>query len=212
MSTVKIPLAQKLAFILRKNKLNKDKKEKKICKISFSWSSFMKKVIENMKSNIEIIPTYCIRLEDKTIFSDELNIDNIYEYLVLDYLFEISSKGSNDISRIWGNRLFDHRNLIFFAIVNLLKTFKWYSDYENYELHLRIDKMWFKKNRLMYYLLSKDNNQVYTKRIVSFFNKFDDMNGIVFHIENTIKRLLKVALQEVIEINETNIRVKIAMK
>lgn len=201
---------KRISDMVKEHELNKSNNENR-CKISFSWNSILNRIHTSFLSTSNSYPKYTIRLHDLGTLTEEDNIDKIYQFLIFDYLYDIMSKGTNDISHIWNNRTFDHRNMIFMSFVELFRTFHSYEKYDAYEISLRIDKMWFNKNQLFLNLFAKhnvnENNYNYHRRVASLYNKYNNLIDFQSNLIDVLQRLIKTAFAEVVETNDVKVRI-----
>jgi len=194
--------AYKTSEIITKNS---NEKEEGVCKLSFSWSSVLKFILEDLENEISLIDRYRIVLSDNGIFTETININEIFEFVVYDYLYQISDKGINDIMHIWNNRTFDVRNIIFGSIKRLIKSFSKLSAFTKFDICVRMDKTWFHNTRFHYYLSKKCNNSAYTRQLNRLINN-------EFDLEDTLVRLFKGVISSLTYANFANIKVKIIRK
>ena len=183
--------------------------------LSISFSNILNNILNNLKKQSELTDNkYKIKLYDGSKINEELPLDNIFNYLFLDYLYFISTKGTMYIKKEWKQRSFDLRTIIYDSIKESLNTFKHYKYYDSIQLYIRISEKWFNIESLHELLLkSSDISDMNLKKI--YCNKVDSLinyikkshNGINFNMVDIIKTLFKCILNDITNYSDDNINI-----
>jgi hypothetical protein len=204
----------KKKFSIKKKLLLKNN-EKKNGVLSISFSNILTNILKNLKKQSELNDNkYKIKLYDGSKINEELPLDNIFNYLFLDYLYFISTKGTMYIKKEWKQRSFDLRTIIYDSIKESLNTFKHYKCYHSIQLYIRISEKWL-NTELLYELLLKSSDisdinlkNIYENKVNSLINYIKKShNGIEFNMSNIIKTLFRCILNDITNYSDNNINV-----